>query len=203
MVQNQVEEASDGKAAALLRSIDEEGFVDQIEDAYSKRGSDESALGRCERRLRTFNQRMDEIEDTLEVPLLRKEAAALAERLLEAGAGTSREALNEHRANALLAAAREGQVLVLRRRIAEAKATLAVQREEDPNFWLAALWFMERKRGDMMDGKAADQLFERGNAAVAGSNLEVLRDTVRKLARLLPEETKAAMRTAFGSSVDA
>ena len=70
-----------------------------------------------------------------------------------------------------------------------------------PAFWVANFQQMESDRGNFTDAAAAERLFERGREYLQNNNVDGLKDVIRKLWSLLPQEEAERAKRGVGATI--
>jgi molecular chaperone DnaK len=191
----------DARADAVLRRVDEEHMVQDLEAALAAAGADPDAADKAQNRLLDLKAAVDEAEDALEWPTLLAEAEEELRRLkeltAEQGTAPQRQAAQQlERETKQAAQARD--VGLLRRKIKQIGAAAFSIRREQPGFWVAVLSHVEERRDDLRDPRQARQLFDRAERAMRENDLAALRAAVQQLLGLLPDEARQAAMGGFG-----
>jgi molecular chaperone DnaK len=186
-----------GDATALdaLRRIDAECMVPEVEKLVGPAASEGDAARQCQNVLNRLNSLLDEVEEALEWPAL----VAQVEKKLAYARKLVRddEYANEQDGITLDILEREIREAIahhvpdlLRRRFEALRDLVGEIVRRDPAVWVE--WFRDAKdeRGDMSNAGQAETLIAKGDRAISANDPAGLKDAVRGLWRLLPEEKR-------------
>ncbi len=198
-ISEQAKLAGTDQATELLRQIEDEQLVHQIDIALTaaKRG-DQEAPDTCERRRIELDEKLDEVEALITWPVLVAEAevqitsgredveqhgnaddadgfARLEEETRKAIASRDRDAVQQKLGNL---------------------AQLVVQvLMRHPGWWVAQLEYLETEcKGNMSNQSEAESLFTQARIAMAHQDLDGLRTAVQRLYALLPSAMAEQLR---------
>ena len=185
-------EANDAAALAVLKRIDSERMLAEIEASLAAATTDRDAADKCHSRLLTLAAAIDEMEAALEWPTLVKRAQEELEEERRILANPNNEVRPEERA-AFATLERELQHAISVhdadhvRRMTEDLNSLGTRIVfRNPGWWVGAFQEMQEKVAEMRDPQQAQGYIALGHRAMNGNDLEGLKSSVRQLAALLP-----------------
>ena len=198
-ISQQAELAGTGQAADLLRQIENEQLVHQMDTALTaaKRG-DREAPDRCERRRIDLDQKLDEVEALIKWPVL----VAEAEVQIASGRGAVEQYGNADDADGF------ARIEEDTRKAIASKDHDAVQQKlgnlgqlvvqvlmRHPGWWVAQLEYLEKEcKGNMSNQAEADNLLVQGRLAIIRQDPDGLRTAVQRLYALLPSAMAEQLR---------
>lgn len=184
--------ANDPVANAVLRRIDSERMVYEIDTSLAAAAVDRDAADKCHSRLLALAAAIDEIEDALEWPTLVKKALDELEVERRIFQNRDVDVRAEERA-AFVALERELQQAIaardadhVRRTVEELDALGTRIELRNPGWWVGAFREMEEKVEDMSEPQQAQSYLALGRRAMNNNDLEALKSSVRQLVALLP-----------------
>ena len=187
------------KGEAALSRIDDQHLLDQVDGLLEAAESEPEAVAQLDRRLRELAAAVDEVEDSVEWPVLLEKA--------EESRTTTEQAVSEHgeRGDRSRLSSLKGELQraidagdrdVLRRCIDELDELVYHIWDRQPGFHVARFnWLVERAQS-MRDPGQAEQIIAQGRRAINNNDIEALKAANRQLISLLPcdvqEEAKHA-----------
>jgi molecular chaperone DnaK len=199
----QAEDLNDAAALRVLRRLDEEQLLKELNAALSAAGGDADAADKCQSRLLDLKSLIDEVENALEVPAMlekaRNEAAELKVLVQTHGDANDKqrsEVLEKELEQAV--AAREPDLLWAARK--NVRLLLNALNWERPAYLGEVLAILEDLRDSMRDQNQARQLLDRANQAYSARDLHALRAALQQLIGLLPPEKRGVVPGHGGST---
>ena len=198
-------DTGDTNAMRLLQQkVDGEHMVQNVESALAAAAGDADAADKAQNRLLDLRIALDEVENILEWPALTRDA----EKKIQAARDVMKDFGSEESRRRIEGLEREARSAVqnheadlLRRKLDEIdRLALAVLLEE-PGFWVALLDDLKNRRGQMRDQAAASQLISQADRAIQTNNLPELKQAVRQLIGLLPEDKRPQLPGGHDSTV--
>lgn len=188
-LRQQAEQTQDAQAAALLRQIDAEHLVNEIDAALDASAVDPDASDKCLKRLQDLRLKLDGVEEALEWPTLlaeaeRAQAAARAD-LGRHGKPEDRTVLQQREAD-LHSAMQTRDADLLRQRIEGLRQHVFRVLDREGILPVLVFQFLCNQKARMRDQAAAEQLISRGLRAMNANQIEDLRAVNRELRELLP-----------------
>jgi molecular chaperone DnaK len=182
-------EVNSSVAELLLRRIEEEGAVGEIEALVDAARVDPDAATTCGKRLLDLRAAIDEIEDVLEWPELVRMAGSLVVAVTDIvetnGNDADRHALAGYTAG-VNSAMESHDPALLRQRMEELRG-LARRALDRRGAWQALIFDdLRQRKGDMSSAARAERLIAEGQQAADRGDFEGLRGVNRQLADLLP-----------------
>ena len=188
----------------ILKTIEDERFVGDIEHSIDAAATDEDAAQKCEARLHQLSALLYEAEDLLEWPQLEVQVnteISMVEQVV-AEYGDQRE---KGLVATLVAEARQAiehtspeELRTRTERLSDLRfAVLGRQ----PAFWVGYLDYLENAQGSIPDQRAATQLLAQGRKAINDNDLTGLQAAVRQLSNLLPADKQEEARVSFGTTM--
>jgi molecular chaperone DnaK len=182
-------ELRNSTAEMLLRRIDEENVVADIESLLDAATVDPDAATTCATRLLDLRAANDEVEDVLEWPELRRMAGNLVSAVTEVveanGDDSDRRVLPDYVA-AVHNAAESHDPDLLRHRMSELRA-LAQLTLERKGAWQQLIFDdLAQRRQEMANRPRAERLLAEGRRAAENGDFATLNDINRQLADQLP-----------------
>ncbi len=186
---------ADVEAQGGLRRIDGECMIPEIESLVGPAASQIDAARQCSNVLHRLQSSLDDVEDALEWPALvaqAEKALAAADKLVK----TDEHATAEDRGRFELLERETREAIedrlpdLLRRRVDALRFLYADVVRRDPGIWV--YWLKEAKdqREQMQDVAQAEMLFGRADRAINNNDVNALREAVRGLWQLLPQEKR-------------
>lgn len=186
-LRGRVAELRDERARAVLRRIDEERIVEDVDGLVSAARNDPDAAATCAKRLRDLKAAADDVEEALRWPELVHEADEMlpaVRRLVEAH-GSAR---HEHTFAATDAAIRDAMAAqdadLLRQRLDDLAVLAARVLDETGELQYMAFDQLREMRAEMRDPAAATRLIAEGEQAAAAHDdrrLERINDRLRDM----------------------
>lgn len=180
-------EIDDPQIAAQLDALNTQEDVDQIDRLLSERG-DADALTMADEQIRRFAEEIDAFEDALKFPELVAQVQENIDELDEKARklDPSMLASIEGLRGAINQAIRDRSSAQLRSLSQEVDRQATRLRENDVEFWGAAVGFLRQHRDDLSDPSTANMLFEQIERAIQANDLETIKAACRQLASYLP-----------------
>jgi molecular chaperone DnaK len=189
------EATADSEAQGGLRRIDGECMIPEIESLVGPAASQTDAARQCSNVLQRLQSSLDDVEDALEWPALVAQAEktlASADKLVK----TDKYATGEDRRLFELLERETREAIehrlpdLLRRRVDALRSLFADVARRDPGIWVYWLTEAKGQRDQMQDAAQADMLFGRADRAINNNDVNGLRESVRGLWQLLPQEKR-------------
>jgi molecular chaperone DnaK len=199
----QVEDLEDAASSRILRRLDEEQILKDLESTLEAARGDPDAADKCQSRLLDLKSGIDEVEHTLEVPaLLDKARNELAElKSLVDQHGTSDEKQQAEVLDGELAQATTARDPELLWRVSKDIRQLAGHLMwQQPSYLIRVLYVLDGLRGSMRDQTQAGKLFEGAALARQKNDLPALRSALQQLLGLLPAEKRGLVPGHGGST---
>ena len=202
-VRRQVEDLGEEASGRILRRLDEEQILKDLQSTLDAARNDPDAADKCQSRLLDLKSGIDELEHTLEVPaLLDKARNELAElKTLADRHGTSDEKQQAEVLEGELAqatAARDPELLW--RVYKDIRQLAAHLMWQQPSYLVRVLYVLDGLRGSMRSQTQADKLFESAALAREKNDLPALRGALQQLLGLLPAEKRGLVPGHGGST---
>ncbi|MDA8118250.1 MAG: Hsp70 family protein [Actinomycetota bacterium] len=190
----------------ILKRIEDERFVAEIQHSIDAAATDEDAAQKCEARLHQLSALLYEAEDLMEWPQLVVQANAeiSAVEQVVSEYGDQRE---KGLVRTLVAETRQAiehrSPEELRTRTEKLTGLRFAVLGRQPAFWVGYLDFLENEQGSIPDQRAAAQLLAQGRKAINDNDLTGLQAAVRQLSNLLPADKQEEARVSFGTTMKA
>ena len=187
------EELQDERAVRVLKRIDNEEIVQDLQIALEAAANDPDAAEKAQNRLLDLKTAVDELEYALEWPALLADVRSQLDQLAELAdrKGTSRDKQQaEVHAREVQRAIETENADALWLQVREIRHSLAELLWRDPRYLRGLLGLLETLRGSMRDPGLADRLLEIGNQAAGENDLSALRSALQQLIGLLPPEKR-------------
>ena len=188
----------------ILRRIDEERMVHDVEAAFSAAATDRDAADKCEKRLLDLKLAVDAAEDAFEWPALTAEA----EKEISEDEAIVARFNDEEDQKVLRVLARETRQAIesrdpdlLKRKVKDLDALYWRVCQKQPEYWLWALEQLKLRQTQLRDPARAKLLFAQSQRAVNNNDAPGLEAAVRQLVMLLPESEQEELQRGFGSIV--
>ncbi|RJQ63193.1 MAG: Hsp70 family protein [Desulfobacteraceae bacterium] len=179
------------KADEALSRIDNQQLIDHVASLIEAAENDPDAVAELDRRLRELAAEIDQVEDSLEWPVLlaqAEESLQNAERVVgEYGKAADQNHLNSLRIE-LQTAIDTGDPDLLRRHIATIDALFLHVLDQQPGFHVGRFNWLVEKAQSMRDPGLAEQIITQGRRATNNNDVEALKAANRQLLSLLPRE---------------
>lgn len=190
-----VRQTGDQKSQQIVRRIDGERMLQDVQLALAAARSDPDAADKTQKRLLDLQLAIDELEAALEWPALlataQQELDHMRSILKEFGkpADQTRAATLEQQLHQVMAGA---DADLLQRTLAEVSTfRLGVWRTNNAlSYFVAFLHWLDQRRGTMRDVVEAARLVEQGQRAISTGHLAALELACRQLSSMLPEDVK-------------
>jgi len=188
-----------------LSGLWDDELVREIESLFERAEEDRDALEKTQRRLLDLQLSLDEVDEALNWPVLRREAH---EELRKAWQEVKRSDESEDERELreierdLKAAIRSRDTSVTREKVGELTGLRYRILARDPGVWVQ--WFQqcEERQADFRDPKVGARLLAHGRRAIERGDTEVLKAVVRQLVEQLPsEKTDRGFVEGFGSTI--
>ncbi len=205
-VQETARDLADSKVQEMLKRIECEAMVSQIEDLLAAASQDEESLSPCENRMLDLMAAIDSAEDAVEWPAMVKKAGMVldeAESLVNRYGNLETQQRLDRCKTEIRVATHANDADMLSRRINDLLAIGFGILEHRPEWWVNCLQSLEEDLGKMRDANLANQLFIQGRRAMENDNIEALKAAVSQLIRLLPIDEREKVRGWGGSTVRA
>ncbi|MGO4884397.1 MAG: Hsp70 family protein [Bryobacteraceae bacterium] len=202
-VWTKVNNTNDEKARTILRKIDGERMVHDVEAALDAAQGDKDAADKCAKRLLDLRNAIDEAEDALEWPVLAAEAEDSIKRTNEVLAAYGKPP-DKEQGSSFVAELRD--VLKTRdpdltRNKMDALLRLRVRiLREQPGWWVGWLETLEKQKNTLRDRDQAAALINQARRAVNNNDLAGLKAAVQQLWDLMPADQRTG-DMGFGSTV--
>jgi molecular chaperone DnaK len=170
-------------------------MIPEIESLVGPAASQTDAARQCSNVLQRLQSSLDDVEDALEWPALvaqAEKALAAADKLVK----TDKYATGEDRRLFELLERETREAIehrlpdLLRRRVDALRSLFADVARRDPGIWVYWLTEAKGQRDQMQDAAQADMLFGRADRAINNNDVNGLRESVRGLWQLLPQEKR-------------
>ena len=179
----------------ILKRIEDEKSVADIEHSIDAATTDEDAAQKCEARLHQLSALLYEAEDLLELPQLVVQANAEIS-VVEQVVGEYGDQRERGLLTTLVAETRQAiehrSPEELRTRTERLTGLRFAVLGRQPAFWVSYLDYLEKEQASIPDQKAATQLLAQGRKAINDNDLTGLQAAVRQLLNLLPEDKQEA-----------
>jgi molecular chaperone DnaK len=196
------EDINDPAAQRLVQEIEQQNLEEDVEGSLKAAAGDNVALDEAQSRLRDLQDAVDELENTLEWPLLLREAEEMIrstrELLQEVGCEAEDMDLFYALDKQIQQAIDTRDADLLRRKIAQLRDHGMNVLLKDPRFWVTYLEELRGRKSSMRDQALAQEIFNRADIAVQKGDIEGLRAAVSQLMRLLPEEVQQQVEEEIG-----
>jgi molecular chaperone DnaK len=182
------------KSGELVREL--RGLVDQVETV--------DAATKCEHRLLELKLAIDEVADGLEWPGLVSEARDLAKRLQEEASNTAQATLK----NQVDAIVKDFAKLIETRSIEDLRVKIRQGQSlywqllfSQTAFWVYQFQQIEKDISSLNDNARAIRLCDQGRAFVSQNNPDGLKNVVRELWKLMPEDVVEEVKRGYQSGL--
>ncbi len=184
-----IKDIPDEKAQKILRRVEDERTMHDIENSFNVSEVEPDAGSRCQKRLLDLHIALDEAEREIEWPIL----VDSAEKLIS----TSKMIIKEYGETGDLSEL-DNYERQIRKAISSRDADILSSKIGDLQLFLArildrkgvlqVIWFEQLvlKRGEMRNQSEADQIINQGRRAINSNDIETLRSLNAQLASLLP-----------------
>jgi molecular chaperone DnaK len=187
-VRNEAENTGDACAHGLLGAVPDAGEIKNL--IQVSRGDPDSAK-KAQKRLIELRKAIDQVEDQLKWPALVAE--------MEKGLDDLDRLVDAHGTSAQQEQARilrdDVEKLIeqkrherLRRKLDEIKSLNAEILLNQDGFWLDYFYYLANSRSSLNDADSADRLINQGRLCIDKGNIQGLRNVVRQLHGLLPQQ---------------
>jgi molecular chaperone DnaK len=198
-------EIDHSRAQKLIEEIQAEGIEHQFEKSIVAAGADANAASECHHCLLKLRTKLGTVEDLLEWPLLVSEAKDQMKETRRVVAQYG----NDKEKQILIELERETRQAI------ESRDTDILQRKIDdlwrislgihwrqPDWVVDSFYYIEGRKAMMSNSVAAERLIYQGRLAIDAGDLPRVRETLRELCNLLPnDEREEAERKGYGSTV--
>jgi molecular chaperone DnaK len=188
-IRKKIEEMRDEVALEILRRIDSERMVHEVESSLAAASTDADARMKAKNRLGDLRIALDQAEDAMEWPGAAAEAEKLANNardiIREHGDASDKQKLDAYQ-DEIQKALKTRDADILRKKIDDLRGFLV--RVLDRKGIMQAIWFgdLSKMKSQMRDQAMADQLISQGQRAMNSNDVEGLRSVNRQLGALLP-----------------
>jgi len=202
-LRRQAEELGNPSALRVLRRVDEERLLHELDaDPAAGRG-DADAADKCQSRLIDLKSAVDAAEFALETPaLLEKLQSEWAD--LQALVQAHGDGNDKQRAEVLQGEVRQARAAqdpdVLNGTLKGVRRLAAELNWQQPGYLLLVLNYLDRERGTMRDQAQAGRLLERAQRARRAGDWAGLRDALQQLIGLPPPEKRGLARGHGGAT---
>ncbi len=199
------EKTNDPSAQRLLREkVDGENMIHNVESALAAAAGDPDAADKAQNRLLDLRITLDEVEDQLSWPALAADADKKIQNakdvMKDFGTDEARRRI-ENLEREARAALQNHEPEMLRRKLDEMDRLALQVLLDQPGFWVALFDDLKNRRQLMRDQFAANQLITQGDRAIQTNNVTGLKEAVRQLIGLLPEDARPPLPGGMGSGV--
>jgi len=185
------------KAEAALSSIEDQQLLDHVDNLMEAAEDDQDAVAELDRRLRELAAAVDEVEDSVEWPILleraeesRKDTEAMVDQYGETGDRNRLRTLKEN----LQKAVDTGDSDLLRGSIDELDVLHDLVLTRLPGYHVGLFNRLVEKLHSMRDPGQAEQIIAQGRRAINNDDIEALKASNRQLSSLLPVEVRNEVR---------
>lgn len=190
-LQQKVHEIHHPPAQTLLKQIEQEQLLSEIERALQAARLDNDAADKCQARLLELKKILDEVEASILWPSLAGEAVQLINniqylidskkyemfrtrfKLIRMNTETCLESHNPHSLPGYMDELRELQAQIL---------------AQEPEYWIDCFHYLVEQRPNIANQQIADPFFEQGYRALQTRDIPLLESAVRHLVNLLQQE---------------
>ncbi|MEZ4601229.1 MAG: Hsp70 family protein [Syntrophotaleaceae bacterium] len=198
----QTEQTGALKGQAALARIESDQLINQVDDLMESAQHDPDALQQLDRRLRDLTAAVDEVEDSVEWPLLLERA--------EGSKSDTQAVVNEYgsssdksRLGALMkelqGAIDSGDPDLLRGKIADLDGLWFEVLERQPGWHVGRFNHLKELIPTMQNSGQAEQLVMQGNRAINNNDIDALKAVNRQLRSLLPQVEQAKVDRRVGT----
>lgn len=180
----------------ILSRIDDEEIEREIEGSLTVVEGNPGEAIRCQHRLLDLKVANDQLEDTLDIPSLRQEAAneiAWTAEVVNESEDDERSFQRLRRDLELVMNGQPIDVEILRRKIDEMNALRFRIQMAKPEWWVGYFEYLSQQKEKMTDQVQASMFITQGQRSINSDDLEALKSACRQLLNLLPlaEQDKA------------
>jgi molecular chaperone DnaK len=193
----------DAAGAKRLQSVEGGELIAEL-NALEKNVEVVDAAQKCEHRLLELRGVIDEVADKLEWPGLVTEARELSDRLVDEASRTPQPQLKkqvEIMTRELAAIIDAAKVDDLRVKIQQAQSLYWSLLFAQPAFWVYQFQLAEKEIASATDQARAARLCDQGRAFVSQNNPEGLKNVVRELWKLMPEDAVEERKRGYQSGI--
>ena len=199
------QKTNDPTALRLLKEkVDGENMVQNVESALAAASGDPDAADKAQNRLLDLRIALDEVEDQLTWPALASDADKKIQNardvMKDFGNDDARRRIDNLESEAR-SALQNHEPEQLRRKLDEMDRLALQVLLEQPGFWVALFDDLKGRRSQIRDQNAAGQLITQGDRAIQNNNMPGLKEAVRQLIGLLPEDARPPLPGGLGSGV--
>ena len=198
--------AANGETAeAAIKDIDNSQLKRDVErELAAAKGGDPAAAAKCERLLQDLKIKLDAAADMLEWPALVHQARTLMKDLRELvgnyGSGQQKDKAEEL-AEETEEIIRVKQAERVRKKIDQMDRLYVEVLFAQPGFWVNQFRQMEKQVAQMTDRNKAERLFNQGRDFTTANNVDGLRNVVRQLWELLPQDARQEIERGYHSGL--
>ena len=193
----------DAAGAKRLQSVERGELIAEL-NALEKNVGVVDAAQKCEHRLLELRGAIDEVADKIEWPGLVTEARALSDRLVDEASRTPQPQLKkqvEIMTRELAAIIEAAKIDDLRVKIQQAQSLYWSLLFVQPAFWVYQFQLAEKEIASATDQARAARLCDQGRAFVSQNNAEGLKNVVRELWKLMPEDAVEERKRGYQSGI--
>jgi molecular chaperone DnaK len=196
-LRSKVQQTPHPRTEPILRRIDKERMIHDIEASLAAARNDRDAADKCQNRLIDLKAALDEIESSMKWPSLVAEAQKLlaetqdfADMDADEATRTLFKVIEMETRNTIEALDPES----LSRQISKLQDLSTEILMQQPSFWVEYLHYLSERKSHMNDPALANRLFEQSQRAVKNQDFQSLESSVRRLVSLLPVSEQEEIR---------
>ena len=193
----------DASGAKRLQSVERGELIAELV-ALEKNVEVVDAAQKCEHRLLELRGVIDEVADKLEWPGLVSEARELSDRLVDEASRTPQPQLKkqvEIMTREITAIIDAAKVDDLRVKIQQAQSLYWSLLFVQPAFWVYQFQLAEKEIASARDQARATRLCDQGRAFVSQNNADGLKNVVRELWKLMPDDAVEERKRGYQSGI--
>lgn len=198
---------NDPKAKPILKRIENEHIVEEVESTLDAAGVDQDAADKCQNRLLNMKAIVDELETALEIPMLLAEAEQVIEWTEEI-VGKWGQPSDQRKFGLLLAELKSA----MEARVPDANdltrktdnlddLRMKILRSRD-EWWIDLFAQLEERKEELTNQTLAEQLFTQARRSINNNDIEGVKGACRQLVQLLPPRAVASRGDIISSIMD-
>jgi molecular chaperone DnaK len=203
-LQNKAKAADNNTNIEELGRIQASNLVAEIRAGLDAAKGDAGAAAKCEKRLLELKVKVDDLADAVELPALVAEVRewiGYVENITEKfGTASQRQRSTKAVAEAE-EAIKEQKLAKLQRKLDQLRHAYYDVAMEQPGWWVHQMQAAEKQLDQMSDRKRGERLLSQAQECLDKNNLQGLKNVVRELWNLLPDELAEAAKRGFQSGV--
>jgi molecular chaperone DnaK len=203
-VEKKAHEVGDSEIHQCLQKINKENIENNLDTLLTASAIDPEAAHACKKQLLNFKAAIDELEGSIELPMLlaeAKKAIKFTKDIVQEHGNDNDKQNFKILEQETYKAMEKNNKDFLQTKISELREIGFGILRQQSGFWVDWFQYLENEKGSMRDQSQVDHLLNQGRRAMENQDLQALQGVVRQLFALLPVDKQRDAQKAFGSTV--